>query len=187
MLEYEVQEGDCLWRINERFYGSGYEQRTIVRDGDAPKDPDEFVWLYCVRSDWIVLYFFKRENMRKLKQTSRLMDTSKKLLMIVWIGMLTSIRSPLPINSKCQRMNTRHVAVYNNHKKEVPTVPLTKRSICNYIAKADIFYGIHLTATNKSCLGMHVKSPDIAIQLEVYLSHIIQDRTIKMYTNEPAW
>ena len=61
MLEYEVQEGDCLWRINERFYGSGYEWRTIVRDGDAPKDPDEFVWLYCVRSDWIVLYFFKRK------------------------------------------------------------------------------------------------------------------------------
>lgn len=51
-------------------------------------------------------------------------------------------------------------------------MPLTERSICDYIAKADIFYGIHLTATNKSYLGMHVKSPDIATQLEVYLSHI---------------
>lgn len=40
MLEYEVQEGDSLWRISERFYGSGYKWTTIVRAEDAPKDPD---------------------------------------------------------------------------------------------------------------------------------------------------
>lgn len=40
MLEYEVQEGDSLWRISERFYGSGYKWTTIVRSEDAPKDPD---------------------------------------------------------------------------------------------------------------------------------------------------
>ena len=41
MLECEVEEGDCRWRISERFYGSGYEWRTIVRAGDAPKEPDD--------------------------------------------------------------------------------------------------------------------------------------------------
>lgn len=40
MIEYEVQEGDSLWRISERFYGSGYQWTTIVRSEDAPKDPD---------------------------------------------------------------------------------------------------------------------------------------------------
>ncbi len=40
MLEYEVQEGDCLWRISERLCGSGYEWTAIVRAEDSPKDPD---------------------------------------------------------------------------------------------------------------------------------------------------
>ncbi|MDE7197666.1 MAG: LysM peptidoglycan-binding domain-containing protein [Lachnospiraceae bacterium] len=40
MLEYEVQEGDSLWRISERFYGIGYQWPTIVRTGDAPEDPN---------------------------------------------------------------------------------------------------------------------------------------------------
>lgn len=40
MLEYEVQEGDSLWRISERFYGTGYKWTTIVRAEDAPKDPN---------------------------------------------------------------------------------------------------------------------------------------------------
>lgn len=40
MMEYEVQEGDSLWRISERFYGSGYKWTMIVRSEDAPKDPD---------------------------------------------------------------------------------------------------------------------------------------------------
>ena len=40
MLEYEVQEGDSLWRISERFYGTGYKWMTIVRAEEAPKDPN---------------------------------------------------------------------------------------------------------------------------------------------------
>lgn len=40
MLEYEVQEGDCLWRISERLCGSGYEWKAIVRAEDSPKDPN---------------------------------------------------------------------------------------------------------------------------------------------------
>ncbi len=40
MLEYEVQEGDSLWRISERVYGTGYKWTSIVRTGDAPKNPD---------------------------------------------------------------------------------------------------------------------------------------------------
>ena len=40
MLEYEVQEGDSLWRISERFCGNGYEWTAIVRAEDAPKDPN---------------------------------------------------------------------------------------------------------------------------------------------------
>ncbi len=40
MLEYEVQKGDSLWRISERFYGTGYEWTIIERAGDAPKDPN---------------------------------------------------------------------------------------------------------------------------------------------------
>ncbi|MCM1124650.1 MAG: LysM peptidoglycan-binding domain-containing protein, partial [Eubacterium sp.] len=38
--EYEVQEGDSLWRISERFYGTGYKWTSIVRSEDAPEDPD---------------------------------------------------------------------------------------------------------------------------------------------------
>lgn len=40
MMEYEVQEGDSLWRISERFYGTGYKWPTIVRADDAPEDPN---------------------------------------------------------------------------------------------------------------------------------------------------
>ena len=40
MTEYEVQEGDSLWRISERFCGSGYRWTMIERDEDAPKDPN---------------------------------------------------------------------------------------------------------------------------------------------------
>ncbi len=40
MLEYEVQEGDSLWRISERFYGTGYKWGTIIRNGNAPENPD---------------------------------------------------------------------------------------------------------------------------------------------------
>lgn len=40
MMEYEVQEGDSLWRISQRFYGTGYRWTTIARTEDAPKDPN---------------------------------------------------------------------------------------------------------------------------------------------------
>ncbi|MDE5938812.1 MAG: LysM peptidoglycan-binding domain-containing protein [Lachnospiraceae bacterium] len=40
MSGYEVQEGDSLWRISERFYGTGYKWPTIVRAEDAPEDPN---------------------------------------------------------------------------------------------------------------------------------------------------
>ena len=40
MPEYEVQEGDSLWRISQRFYGTGYKWPAIVRSEDAPKDPN---------------------------------------------------------------------------------------------------------------------------------------------------
>ena len=40
MLEYEVQEGDSLWRISEHFYGTENKWTTIVRAEDAPKDPN---------------------------------------------------------------------------------------------------------------------------------------------------
>lgn len=40
MREYEVQEGDSLWRISERFYGIGCKWPTIVRGEDAPEDPN---------------------------------------------------------------------------------------------------------------------------------------------------
>lgn len=43
MLEYQVQEGDCLWRISERFYGNGYKWTNIVRTGDAPRDPNDLL------------------------------------------------------------------------------------------------------------------------------------------------
>ncbi len=40
MMEYEVQEGDSLWRISERFYGTGYKWMTIMRAENAPEDPN---------------------------------------------------------------------------------------------------------------------------------------------------
>ena len=40
MMEYEVQEGDSLWRISKRFYGTENKWTTIVRAEDAPEDPD---------------------------------------------------------------------------------------------------------------------------------------------------
>ena len=41
MPEYEVQEGDSLCRISERFYGTKDKWTTIVRAEDAPKDPND--------------------------------------------------------------------------------------------------------------------------------------------------
>ncbi len=35
-----MQKGDSLWRISERFYGTGYKWTTIVRTGDAPENPN---------------------------------------------------------------------------------------------------------------------------------------------------
>lgn len=61
-----------------------------------------------------------------------------------------------------------------------------KRSICDYIARADIFYSTHPTTANKWCLGICAKSPNIATQLETYLSHIIKDRTVITYSNKTA-
>ncbi|MCM1121858.1 MAG: hypothetical protein NC416_04675 [Eubacterium sp.] len=40
MLPYEVQAGDSLWRISEHFYGTGYKWTAIMRDEDAPEDPN---------------------------------------------------------------------------------------------------------------------------------------------------
>ena len=40
MMEYEVQKGDSLWRISQRFYGTGYKWTTITWTEDAPKDPN---------------------------------------------------------------------------------------------------------------------------------------------------
>ncbi|GFI46989.1 hypothetical protein IMSAGC019_02309 [Lachnospiraceae bacterium] len=40
MVEYEVREGDSLWRISQRFYGTGYKWASVAREGDAPKDPN---------------------------------------------------------------------------------------------------------------------------------------------------
>jgi len=40
MREYEVQKGDSLWRISERFYGTGYKWPTIVRAENALEDPN---------------------------------------------------------------------------------------------------------------------------------------------------
>lgn len=61
-----------------------------------------------------------------------------------------------------------------------------KKSICDYIARADIFYSAHPTTANKWCLGICAESPNIATQLEIYLSHIIKDRTVITYSNETA-
>lgn len=40
LLEYEVREGDSLWRISERFYGIGYKWPAIVRVEGASEDPN---------------------------------------------------------------------------------------------------------------------------------------------------
>ena len=40
MQEYEAQEGDSLWHISERFYGTGFQWTSIVRTGEAPKNPN---------------------------------------------------------------------------------------------------------------------------------------------------
>ena len=61
-----------------------------------------------------------------------------------------------------------------------------EQSICSYIAKADIFYSTHPTTANKWCLGICAESPNIATQLETYLSHIIKDRTVITYSNKTA-
>ena len=41
MLEYVVQEGDSLWRISERIYGTGYQWTAIERSGHGAKDPND--------------------------------------------------------------------------------------------------------------------------------------------------
>lgn len=61
-----------------------------------------------------------------------------------------------------------------------------KQSICDYIARADIFYSTHPTTANKWCLGICAESPNIATQLETYLSHIIKDRTVRIHSNQTA-
>ena len=43
MVEYEVREGDSLWRISQRFYGTGYKWASVAREGDAPKDPNDLL------------------------------------------------------------------------------------------------------------------------------------------------
>lgn len=62
----------------------------------------------------------------------------------------------------------------------------TIRDICNYIQSADIFFSTHTTTTNKWCLGLNAEHSKIATLLESFLSHIIKDRTIKIYSNETA-
>ena len=59
MLEYEVQEGDSLWSISERFYGTGYKWTTIVRAEDAPKDPN---YLLAGETVFIPEIFYIRKN-----------------------------------------------------------------------------------------------------------------------------
>jgi hypothetical protein len=61
-----------------------------------------------------------------------------------------------------------------------------KQSICDYIAKADIFYSTHPTTANKWCLGICAESPNIAEQMETYLPHIIKNQTVKTYSNKSA-
>lgn len=59
MLEYEVQEGDNLWRISERFCGSGYQWTTIVRTKDAPEDPN---YLLVGETVFVPEFFYIRRD-----------------------------------------------------------------------------------------------------------------------------
>ncbi len=59
LWEYEVQEGDSLWRISERFYGTGYEWTTIVRSEDAPKDPN---YLLVGETVFVPEFFYIRKD-----------------------------------------------------------------------------------------------------------------------------
>lgn len=59
MLEYEVQEGDSLWRISERFCGSGYQWTTIVRAEDAPEDPN---YLLVGETVFVPEFFYIRRD-----------------------------------------------------------------------------------------------------------------------------
>lgn len=59
MLEYEVQEGDSLWRISERFCGSGYQWTTIVRTEDAPEDPN---YLLVGETVFVPEFFYIRRD-----------------------------------------------------------------------------------------------------------------------------
>lgn len=59
MLEYEMQEGDSLWRISERFCGSGYQWTTIVRTEDAPEDPN---YLLVGETVFVPEFFYIRRD-----------------------------------------------------------------------------------------------------------------------------
>lgn len=61
-----------------------------------------------------------------------------------------------------------------------------KQRIRDYVTKVDCFYSTHPTTINKWCLGICVESSDIATQMEIALSHVIRDRTVKTYSNETA-
>lgn len=61
-----------------------------------------------------------------------------------------------------------------------------KHNICNYVKNGKVFFSTHTKTTNKWCLGIHAENPDIAIDLEIQLSYIFTDRTIRTYSNESA-
>ena len=63
LLEYEVQEGDSLWRISERFFGTGYKWTSIVRGEDAPKDPN---YLLAGETVFVPEVFYIREDTSSL-------------------------------------------------------------------------------------------------------------------------
>lgn len=76
MIEYEVQEGDSLWRISERFYGTGYQWTTIMRAEGAPEDPNyllvgETVFvpeIYYIRKDPLSLGGLRSEGSFQIEQ-----------------------------------------------------------------------------------------------------------------------
>lgn len=63
-----------------------------------------------------------------------------------------------------------------------------KQSICDYIAKADIFCSTHPTATNKWCLGINAEENKTAEQLFSYFCHIkpFSDQLNIKLSNEKA-
>lgn len=64
-----------------------------------------------------------------------------------------------------------------------------KQSICDYIARADIFYSTHPTTTNKWCLGINAEDSKTAEQLFSYFCHIepfSNQLNIKLLNEEAA-